>query len=60
MVTNKCRESNELGDLLGLTDSNVKNFKTGPVIAVKVRVKITEVFWSERGVLMFDQGKNLI
>ena len=48
MVINKRRESNELGDLLGLTDSNVKNFKTGPVIAVKVRVKITEVFWSER------------
>ena len=34
--------------LLDLTDSDVNNFETGRVLAVKVRDKITEVFWSER------------
>ena len=48
IASNKRRESNELRDLLGLTHSKVKNFKTGRVVAVKVRDKITEVFWSER------------
>ena len=48
MASNKRRESNELRDLLDLTDSNVKNLETGQLAAVKVRDKITEVFWSER------------
>ena len=48
MASNKRRESNELRDLLDLTDSNVKNFETGRLVAVKVRDKITEAFWSER------------
>ena len=48
IASNKRRESNELRDLLGLTHSKVKNFKTGRMVAVKVRDKITEVFWSER------------
>ena len=48
MVSNKHRELNELRDLLDLPDSNLKNLKTGLVVAVKVLDKITEVFWSER------------
>ena len=47
ITSNKRRESNELRDLR-LTHSKGKNFKTGQVVAVKVRDKITEVFWSER------------
>ena len=39
--SNKRRESNELRDLLDLTDSNVKSFETRRVVAVKVRDKIT-------------------
>ena len=49
MTSNKPRESTELRDLLDLTDSNEKNLKTGRVVAVKVRDKITEIFWPERG-----------
>ena len=48
IASNKLRESNELRDLLALKDSKVNNFETGWVVAVKVRDKITEVFWSER------------
>ena len=49
MTSNKPRESTELRDLLDLTDSNVRNLKTGQMVAVKVRDKITEIFWPERG-----------
>ena len=56
-VASNRRESNQLGDLLDLTDSNVKNFKTGQAVAVKVRVKITSILVGKRGVLIFDQGK---
>ena len=48
IVSNKHRESNKLKDLLGLTDSNVKKFETGRVVAVIVQDKTTEVLsWSE-------------
>ena len=36
IASNKRRESNELRDLLDLTDSNVKNFETVRLVAVKV------------------------
>ena len=36
IASNKLRESNELRDLLDLTDSKVKNFETGRVVAVTV------------------------
>ena len=49
MTSNKPRESTELRDILDLTDSNVRNLKTGQMVAVKVRDKITEIFWPERG-----------
>ena len=48
IASNKRRESNELRDPLDLTNSNLKNFETGWVVAVKVRDKIAEVFLSER------------
>ena len=44
IASDKLRESNELRDLLDLTDFKVKNFETGRVVAVTVRDKITEVF----------------
>ena len=49
MTSNKPSESTELRDLLDLTDSIVRNLKTGRGVAVKVRNKITEIFWPERG-----------
>ena len=61
VASNKRRGSNELRDLLDLTDSNVKNFETGRVVGVKVRDKITEVFWSEReGSLCLIKAKTQI
>ena len=61
VASNKRRESNELRDLLDLTDFNVKNFETGRVVGVKVRDKITEVFWSEReGSLCLIKAKTQI
>ena len=48
IASNKRRESNELRDPLDLMNSNLKNFETGCVVAVKVRDKIAEVFLSER------------
>ena len=47
-ASNKHRESNELRDLLDLTNSNMKNFETGRVVAVNLRDRIAEVFWSKR------------
>ena len=47
IASNKRRESNELRDLLNLTDSNVNNLENERVVAVKVRDKIKEVFLSE-------------
>ena len=44
IASNKLRESNELRDLLDLTDSKVKNFETGRVVDVTVRDEIIEVF----------------
>ena len=48
ITSHKRRESNKLRDLLDFMDFDVKNYENEPVVAVKVRDKITEVFWSER------------
>ena len=47
-ATNKRRSSQEIRDLLNLTNSKLKNFETGRPAAVKVRNVITDFFWQEK------------